>query len=97
VQYQDSMNYKILSVTVVVAASLAALASMPLTTTPAYAGGNAHVNNVNNHATDSDADFQCFNQATDSCDTTTTVNNPPGPTKCYEKQNGKLKEIECPT
>ena len=44
------MNFKILSVAIMVAATLTALASTPLTTTPAYAAGNVHNNNIGNHA-----------------------------------------------
>ena len=44
------MNFKILSITIVVAASLAALASIPITATPAYAGGNVHFHQNNNKA-----------------------------------------------
>ena len=51
----NTMNFKILSISLVVAASLAALASMPLTTTPAYAGGNVKVDNKN-HVHNNDGD-----------------------------------------
>lgn len=95
VQYQESMKFKILSVAIMVAATLTALASMPLATTPAYAGGNVHNNNIGNHAgTGSDIDQDCVGGGstfTNSC--TSTVNNPPGPTKCFNSQG---KEIPCP-
>jgi hypothetical protein len=51
------MNFKILSVAIVVAAMVATLASMPLTATPAYAGGNTHFHQNNNKAGSVDNDF----------------------------------------
>ena len=89
------MNFKTLTITIVIAASLAALASMPLTATPVYAGGNVKVdtkNHVHNNEGDTDIDQDCIgNEITGSCNT--TVNNPPGPTKCF---NNKGEEIKCP-
>jgi hypothetical protein len=81
VRYQRRMNFKILSITIVVAASLAALAATPLTTTPAYAGGNVKTDQKTHvhHASDVDVDQnqECIGQeVTGSCNTTT--NNPPG-------------------
>jgi uncharacterized membrane protein len=88
------MNFKILSVAIVVAATLSALASMPITATPAYAGGNVHVNNVNNHATDSDADFDCVgNDITGSCNT--TINNPPKEEECKPNPHSNPPKV-CP-
>ena len=56
VQYQESMKFKILSVAIMVAATLTALASTPLTT-PAYAGGNVHTDNKV-HVHNNDVDCQ---------------------------------------
>ena len=51
------MNFKMLSVAIVIAATVAALATMPLATTPAYAGGNAHFHQNNNKAGSVNNDF----------------------------------------
>ena len=94
------MNFKILSLTIVVAASLAALASMPLTTTPAYAGGNVKVSNTN-HVHNNDGDVgdntqsnECIaNEITGNCNTT-TVNNPPKE-ECKPNPNSNPPKV-CP-
>jgi hypothetical protein len=67
------MNFKILSVAIVVAASLAALASTPITAAPAYAdSSHVHNNNIGNHATDSPTDLSCSGiDISDSCNTIT--------------------------
>jgi hypothetical protein len=93
------MNFKTLTITIVIAASLAALASMPLTAIPAEAGGNVkadqkthvHHNDVGGDL-NTDQNQECVGiDITGSC--TSTVNNPPGPTKCL---NPAGNEVPCP-
>ena len=97
------MNFKTLTITIVIAASLAALASMPLTATPVYAGGNVktdqktHVHNNDGDTTTSQNQECIVDNNCSTTTTTTTINNPPGETKCYEKKGNKLEPIACPT
>jgi hypothetical protein len=102
------MNFKTLTITIVIAASLAALASMPLTATPVYAGGNVkvhnqnHQNNIGGNVGDSDQSNEgCIgNEITNSCNVTTTPGGGGGgggggPPECKPKPNAN-PPVVCP-